>query len=203
MLTLGLDTTGAYCSAALVDSAKIHAYAADQIHRGHAERLGPMVQDLFKQANIKAKDLGRVSVCVGPGSFTGVRVGLAFAKGLALPWDIPMSGVSGLEVWARSADPEGQTTLLACADVRRNDLFWQIWDHGTASGEPVLSSKDDVPTTFNVVGSGSEVLGKSKSSDFICPALVGWLGARSDQPAAPLYHRPPDAKLPGGRTLKT
>ena len=155
-----------------------------------------MVQSILKSANVSAKDLGKISVCTGPGSFTGVRVGLSFAKGLALPWGIPVVGVSGLEVWARTEDPEGQKTVLASADVRRGDLFWQTWNNGMHIGSPRLthieSGTSDIPDAELYVG------------DYVCPAILAWLGAtRSPEssPADPLYHRPPDAKLPGGLSL--
>jgi len=204
LLCLGIDTTGAECSAAIVDSAKIHAYGSETIHRGHAEKLAPMVDQLFKTTGISARQLDKISVCCGPGSFTGLRVGLSFAKGLALPWEIPVVGISGLEVWARSADPSASKTVVSCADVRRGEMFWQIWDKGIAKAAPRLTSEDEFKkaqsTGMEGVGSGADI-----PHPFISPAIVAWLGLNRsprDYPAEPLYHRPPDAKLPGGRTLK-
>jgi len=208
LLCLGIDTTGANCSAALVDEGRIHAYARREINRGHEQVLGPMVEELFNSASVTANDLSKISVCVGPGSFTGLRVGLSFAKGLALPWGIPVVGVSGLEAWARRADPAGETTVIACADVRRGELFWQEWVKGVAQSAPKLSGADTLRHTLGkdslIAGSGAQVLGAPASDTFICPALIAWIGMTHNpktHPADPLYHRPPDAKLPGGRSL--
>ena len=81
MLTLGLDTTGKACSAALVDEGRIIAHASEPIGRGHAERLAPLVKDMIYKAGRNVSDISRVGVCTGPGSFTGQRVALSFAKG--------------------------------------------------------------------------------------------------------------------------
>jgi len=133
------------------------------IHRGHAEILGPMVQDLLKSSDTPVKRLSKISVCSGPGSFTGLRVGLSFAKGLALPWGIPVVAVSGLEILAHTADPESARSIMAIADVRRGDVFWQRFEQGAAKGEPVLSDigraqkalqSDDI-----IVGNGASLLG--------------------------------------------
>ena len=84
MRVLALDSTGPYCTAALCDSAKVLAYKTEKINRGHAERLAPMVKELLAYTNLQSLDVDRLAVCTGPGSFTGTRVALAFAKGLSL-----------------------------------------------------------------------------------------------------------------------
>jgi len=112
MLTLGLDTTGKACAAALVDEGRIIAHRSEDIGRGHAERLAPLVQELIYNAGRNVGDVSRVAVCTGPGSFTGQRVALSFAKGFALPRKLPVIGLSSLEIWAREVDPE-QNKLVA------------------------------------------------------------------------------------------
>lgn len=167
-----------------------------------------MIQSLFRKGNIQASDLAKISVCTGPGSFTGLRVGLSLAKGLALPHNIPVVGISGLEIWARMADPQSNKTLMACADVRRGELFWQKWSSGSAVTQPRLTGADElrnkIEPELEIIGSGTQVLGAPASNTFIDPALVAWIGmdvSPASHPADPLYHRPPDAKLPGGRSL--
>jgi tRNA threonylcarbamoyl adenosine modification protein YeaZ/ribosomal-protein-alanine acetyltransferase len=107
MIHLGLDTSLGACSAALYDSTAQRVLAADMqfMERGHAESLGPMVQRVFAQAGLKPKDIGRVIVTRGPGTFTGLRIGLAFAKGLALALNIPLLGIDSL--WATAAPQFG------------------------------------------------------------------------------------------------
>ncbi len=214
-LCLGIDTTAQWCSVALVDSAKILGFKSKKIGRGHAELLADMVQDLLVEADVKPAQIDKISVCVGPGSFTGLRVGLSFAKGFALPHNIPIVGLSALEVWAGMADPEQIETLICVADVRRGQLLAQKFKNGHALHEPALhepallapelSNADKIkglPTT--IVGGGAKLLGADSATPYICPAVLAWLGldvAPDTHPGEPLYHRPPDAKLPGGKAL--
>ena len=207
MIVLGLDTTGKACSAALVSRDGLLAYRRKVIGRGHAEQLGPQVQDVLAQANIKPYQIDRIAVCAGPGSFTGLRVALAFAKGLALPHNIAVLGVSGLFVRAMTANPSGRGQIMAAQDVRRKEIFWQIFDQRQATAAPKLSPLVEVQSALteamDVTGSASEMLGRSAGEDFIDPAILAWLAMDAnptDHPPAPLYHRPPDAKLPGGIT---
>jgi tRNA threonylcarbamoyl adenosine modification protein YeaZ len=210
MLCLGIDTTGAACSAALVDDTRVLASKSQIIHRGHAEVLGPMVENLFLTTKTRAKDLGKISVCTGPGSFTGLRVGLSFAKGLALPWQIPVIGVSGLEAWAHMTDPDNRNNVMAIADVRRGEVFWQRFEHGQAVAHPLLSGVEDALNALKpndmIVGNGAALLGGQEQDGIISPTIIAWMGLERSAaiyPAEPLYHRPPDAKLPGGRTLES
>ena len=178
------------------------------IHRGHAEVLGPLVENLLLSTQTRIKNLSKIAVCSGPGSFTGVRVGLSFAKGLALPWAIPVVGVSGLEVWAFEVDPEGQKNVMAIADVRRGEVFWQKFEKGQTRIVPSLTDIDLARKALSsgdeIVGNGAPLIGGSRKSGVIPAALVAWIALERSvktHPAEPLYHRPPDAKLPGGRTL--
>ena len=204
MYVLGLDTTGGYCSAAIVDEAVVIARESQPMSRGHAEHLAPMVARLLRAAHITAKDLGKIAVCTGPGSFTGVRVALAFAKGLTLPHGIPVIGVSALQVWAASLDAENGKDILSCADVRRNEIFWQVWKNGKPQAAPVLSDVSGAPKANAIVGTGAHLLGGTEQDSYVSPEMIAWLGAEQTPETAsanPLYHRPPDAKLPGGKTL--
>lgn len=194
MICLALDTTGAACSAALVNAGGVIAQDSADISRGHAEHLGPQVQALFKVSGLTPKDLTRIVVCTGPGSFTGLRVALAFGKGLALPLGIDVVGISALQVWAAMADPELKHSVLSSADVRRGEFFSQIFIKGIAQGAPKLHAAD---TDFDADMKCGNAFGDGR----IDPAVLAWIGMEADPknaPARPLYHRPPDAKLPGG-----
>lgn len=201
MLCLGLDTTGQYCSAALVDGETVLARASQKIGTGHAEILGPMVQTLLIQAKTSVKQIDKIAVCVGPGSFTGLRVGLSFAKGLALPHNIPLVGISALEVWAKARDPEGALSIISAADVKRGQILYQNWVSGISENAPALLEYQAAETVFKpMVKTGGWISG----STYVCPEILAWLGMEKnsrDHPAEPLYHRPPDAKLPGGKSL--
>ncbi len=194
MLCLALDTTGPACSAALVRGDLTVAVNMAVIHRGHAEYLGPQVQTLLRDAGLTAKDLNRIAVCTGPGSFTGLRVALAFAKGLALPRSIDVVGISALQVWAAMADPDSGGTVLSSADVRRGEFFSQRFVTGQPQGTPVLHKAGE--------GAHADIkTGSAFDAGDIDPAVLARLAMAVDPelyPARPLYHRPPDAKLPGG-----
>ncbi|MGZ8364529.1 MAG: tRNA (adenosine(37)-N6)-threonylcarbamoyltransferase complex dimerization subunit type 1 TsaB, partial [Caulobacteraceae bacterium] len=95
-MVLGLDTALTACSVAVIDGDAVLASRSEPMTRGHQERLAPMVAEVMAEAGIAFDALDRIGVTIGPGGFTGLRVGLAFAKGLALALDIPCVGVTTL-----------------------------------------------------------------------------------------------------------
>jgi len=196
MKILGLDTTGPHCSVALVDTAKVLAHKSEKIGRGHAERLAPMVQEVLAEAGLRAKDVDKLAVCTGPGSFTGLRVALAFAKGFALPRKLPVVGLPSLAIWAAQTDPEAQKNLVSIADVRRNELCWNAVFKGALIQEPITQKSEDAHCSIKKLG--PDIILQDEITD---ARTLAWLGAElspQDYPAAPLYSRGPDAKLPGG-----
>lgn len=106
-LVLAIDTSLDACSVALARGGEALASAAERMQRGQAERLAPMVRDVVAQAGARFADIDRIAATVGPGSFTGVRVGLSFARALALALDAPCLGVSTLEALALGDGEEG------------------------------------------------------------------------------------------------
>ena len=178
------------------------------IGRGHAEVLAPQVQRLLSQTQTKPAQITKIAVTTGPGSFTGLRVGLSFAKGFALPRQTPVIGISVLEALARQADPMGRHCVASILDVRREQLFWQMFQNGLPLAEPKLDDMKYVQAATRhadiVVGNGAGKLGLEPDQLDICPAILAWLAkdvSTKTHPATPLYHRPPDAKLPGGKVL--
>ena len=97
MKILAFDTCLTACSVAVMDGDHVLASRAEPMARGHQERLAPLVQELMGQAGLGFDQLDRIGVTVGPGSFTGLRVGLAFAKGLSAALDRPAIGIGLLE----------------------------------------------------------------------------------------------------------
>ena len=212
MLVLGLDTCLNACSVAVVDDGTVLAHHSEAMARGHQERLAPMVRAAMAEAGRPFADLDLIGATVGPGSFTGLRVGVAFAKGLASALGRPAAGVGTLEALAA----EAAGTVVAAIDARRDQLYLQIFDGGVA-----LMAPDVLPVggaaarlaelaqgrPLTLVGSGAPLLasaapGAAVSTPEGCDArLVARLAAgRSSAPLRPLYLRAPDAKLPGGRT---
>src|SRR5437773_1836431 len=104
MIVFGLDTCLASCSVAVRDGERVLASAREVMARGHQERLAPMAQAVMARAGLGFGQLDRIAVIVGPGSFTGLRVGIAFAKGLAAALDLPAVGIGALEALAAEAD---------------------------------------------------------------------------------------------------
>lgn len=146
MITLGLDTATSACAVALWDAAsgRTLAVRAEMMQRGLAEKLVPMVQETMAEAGIGFADLSRIGVTVGPGTFTGLRVGLAAARGFALAANCPLVGVTTLEaaVYGLEADVRAGHTLLAAIESRRDDLFLQPF---SADLSPLSNPADVLP----------------------------------------------------------
>ena len=145
MIILALDTASSTCAACLARDGKTLAQASELIGTGHAERLMPMVHNLIGMADILYSDIGMVAVSIGPGSFTGVRTGVAAAKGFAQALKIPAIGISTLEAIAFEARKNvGDKPLRVVIDAKRGEVHTQDFDgYGTAESGPVLLSLDD------------------------------------------------------------
>ena len=141
-------------------------HAREVRDKGHAERLMPMMDEVMQEAGLAFSDIGRIAVTVGPGSFTGVRVGVAAARGLALASGIAAVGATSLAVMAHQADELlGQVRrgrLLAVAvDARRGSVYLQVFGEAhDAAAPPRLLAVDDAAGQIGtrptiVVGSGA------------------------------------------------
>ena len=201
-MILALDTSTAACTAALLErDGTIVASRDELIGRGHAERLVPMIEEML-DGHVPAKIL----VGVGPGSFTGLRVGIAAAHGMAIGWSIPLSGMNSLALLAASAPP-GEGKVAAAMAGGHGELFVQTFDRKkfTATG-PILNLSPQAAAmkvdAALVVGSGAEALvaarhcGKAitllptASRALALPELLRALECK------PIYARAPDAKAP-------
>src|ERR1700694_4222158 len=117
MIVLALDTCLAACQAAVLEGERVLASRSEPMLRGHQERLAPMVREVMDEAGLDFTALDRIAVTVGPGSFTGLRVGRAVAKGLRLALETPVVGIGVLEALAAGAPDEG--AVAAVIDARR------------------------------------------------------------------------------------
>jgi tRNA threonylcarbamoyladenosine biosynthesis protein TsaB len=145
MIILALDTASSVCAACLSRDGLVLAEATEVIGTGHAERLMPMVHDLMGDADILYSDIGMIAVSIGPGSFTGVRTGVAAAKGFAQALKIPAIGISTLEAIAFEARKiTGDKALRVVIDAKRGEVHCQDFAaDGTPDSVPVLLSLDD------------------------------------------------------------
>lgn len=176
------------------------------MERGHQERLAPLVRDLMGEAGLAFARIDRVAATVGPGSFTGLRVGVAFAKGLASALGLPTVAVNTLE--ALAAGRRGR--VFAALDARRDQIYLQGFEDGAALGPPAVLATDEALARLapgdRLVGSAAESLAAAKAglvaepAAYPDPARLARLAAgRPPSPLKPLYLRAPDARLPGGR----
>ena len=208
MIVLGLDTCLNACSVAVLDGDRVLARASESMARGHQERLAPMAQAVMAQAGLPFARLERIGATVGPGSFTGLRVGVAFAKGLASALGIPAVGVGSLE--ALAAEAEG--LVAAAIDARRDQVYLQVLDSGAALTPPQVLPLEAAQArlaelaagrALTLVGSGAPLLARPGDAVMTpegCDArhVARLAVARPPAPITPLYLRAPDAKLPGG-----
>jgi len=208
MLVLGLDTCLATCSVAVLEDGAVRGFASESMARGHQERLAPMAREVMAKAGLGFDALDRIGVTVGPGSFTGLRVGVAFAKGLSLALDRPAVGIGTLEAMAAGIDG----LVFPAIDARRGQLYLQAFEDGHALMAPDALTAGDATARilelglgrpFTIVGSGAPLLaGVSPFSQILdaegcdARAVARLAAARAPGPLKPLYLRAPDAKLP-------
>ncbi len=208
-LILGIDSAAAQCAAALVSGSRTLAARAEPMTKGQAERLAPLVQELLAEAGVAPKDLAAVAVCTGPGNFTGVRIGVSFARGLALSIGRPAVGVPRLQALAAASCG----TVLATADARRGELHAQVCEDGRPLSPLLQGAPEALAAEFSawgatqILGPGGAALSRllgiavGPGTDLPDPSLIAAMGAirlaAGDAPRpAPEYPRPPDAALP-------
>lgn len=201
---LALDCAHETCSAAVTQGSSVIASETVAMERGQAEALIPMVQAVMKRANVDFSDLSCIAVSTGPGSFTGVRVGLAAADGLAMAANLPETGVSLLEAVAFSADFSGK--LCVVLETKRDDFYAQLFDNKQPVSEPFVAEGAYFNTLqgFTFAGNGvrrlTEETGDKPALDTPMPdaAVLGKMAA-TKTPAratpAPLYLREAEVTL--------
>lgn len=138
MLILAIDTTSNLLSVALCQDNEVIATQVIYMERGQGEALMPLLQKMFKDANYTFEALDMVVSAIGPGSFTGVRIGLAVARGLGLALDIPVKGVSNFEAIALTAS----RPCVVALDTKRGDFYTQIFDKDNEKEPTVLSQAE-------------------------------------------------------------
>lgn len=146
MKILAIDSTHGTCSAAYFNGDRVVSEIAEEMERGQAERLIPMVQGVLKQAAVGFKEIEAVAVTTGPGSFTGVRVGLAAADGIALAAGLPMIGVSVLETlaWKIHRHTPELENLCLVLETKRDDFYVQRYCRGVPLEDPAAKTAGEI-----------------------------------------------------------
>jgi tRNA threonylcarbamoyladenosine biosynthesis protein TsaB len=213
-MILVIDTSGPECAAGIYDSGKgvLVASKSETLGKGHAERLIPMIDEVFSDAGLTLKDMTRIGVTIGPGSFTGIRVGVAAARGFALSLGIPAVGVTTLQVVAEQVlEIDPPAPVVAAIDAGRAEVFAQAFlPAGVMLTEPATYDYDAVRTMIDrfgaiPVGSGVDAIeGREHGPDPYPLDRIGRIAMRlpDDARANPVYLRSAGAKPQSGFAIK-
>jgi tRNA threonylcarbamoyladenosine biosynthesis protein TsaB len=217
MLILAIDTALDACSAGVLDTGagKLIAQQSQAMKRGHAEALMPLIGRVIKQAGIAFTRLDRIAVTTGPGSFTGLRVGLSAARGIALAADKPIVGLTTLAAYAAPVVSVNQGhPVISAIDARHDHVYFQVvsGDGGSLIPPRVAPIEEALDASRfgapHLVGNAARILADRWPADAPPPFRVdaqpapditwlAWLGAAvspDSAPARPYYLRAPDAK---------
>jgi tRNA threonylcarbamoyladenosine biosynthesis protein TsaB len=203
MLVLGINTSGNACEAALVRDGVVAAVRTEEMAQGHDARLAPLVDALMREAGVAFGELSRIAVVVGPGSFTGLRVGVAFARGLALALCVRAAGVTSLE----ALDPApGAGMVLGVLPAKRRPPERTWWLQAMRDGRGVAPPVEADQVQLREMAAGGAVMGDGLALDdlditvaaarttAVAAALFVGRAAEGELAApAPVYVRAPDA----------
>ena len=179
-LTLGFDTSAAHCAAALLSGDQLIAASHEDMAKGQAERLMPLIEEMLASAAITWRDLSLIGVGTGPGNFTGIRIAVAAARGLSLSLNIPAIGIGAPEALAFGLPRPCRIIIPG----KRETAIWQ--DFGDMASEPQQSPLDALPP-------GPPV---ATPQITIAEGIARLAQARAGTPQprpAPIYLRPADA----------
>ena len=217
MLILAIDTALDACAAGVLDTdaGKLIAQESLPMKRGHAEALMPLIARVTQQSRLPFSAFDRIAVTTGPGSFTGLRVGLSAARGIALAAAKPVVGVTTLTAYAAPVvSDHGEHPVIAAIDARHGQVYFQVvGGDGTSLIPPQVAPMAEALAAWRfgppyLVGNAATILSQHWPAHAAPPfevnaqaapdiAWVAWLGAAvnpESAPARPCYLRAPDAK---------
>jgi tRNA threonylcarbamoyl adenosine modification protein YeaZ len=209
VLILGLDTATPAVTVALHDGGQPLAQLVTVDAHRHAELLAPAVSKVIADAGVARTDLTGIAVGVGPGPYTGLRVGLVTARVLGSALGIPVYGVCSLDVIA--ADVAAGTGFLVATDARRREVYWAEYDErGTRTAGPAVNAPAELPSGGRPVAGEGTLLYPSylpngigptyPAAASLCRIVAAALAAGDESgllPPEPLYLRRPDVREPG------
>jgi tRNA threonylcarbamoyladenosine biosynthesis protein TsaB len=222
MLILAIDTALDACAAVVLDTdtGKAIAQESQAMKRGHAEALMPLVARVMKQSGVAFDALDRIAATTGPGSFTGLRVGLSAARGIALAANKLVVGITTLTAYAAPHVSEnGEHAIVSVIDARHDHVYLQVVSgHGEALVTPRVAPIEEALAAARfgaplLVGNAADIVAARWPKDASPPVKVdqqaapdivwvAWLAAAVDPAVAtprPFYLRAPDAKPPADR----
>ena len=220
MKVLAFDTTSSFCSVTIWQNHQILAEEKKIIDRGHAEVLVPMMESVLVKAGSDYKDLNLLAVTVGPGAFTGIRIGLATARSLALVCKIPLIGITNFEALVHGISKRERQgcKVLVVLETKRSDFYVCLYDENlsalmkpkTVEGpelvslvqrSPVLLAGDAIDRALTFLRLLDPRIVKSSSGICVNPATIAELafgiiktGVVIEKPV-PFYLKPPDVSL--------
>jgi tRNA threonylcarbamoyladenosine biosynthesis protein TsaB len=217
MLILAIDTALDACAAAVLDTdaARLIAQESLPMQRGHAEAVMPLLGRVMQSSGVDFSDLDRIAVTTGPGSFTGLRVGLSAARGIGLAAGKPVVGLTTLSAFAAPLVSEtDETPILSAIDARHDHVYYQLVSgNGTMIVRPRVALVSEALEAARygaprLVGNAAQLVAARWPALTPLPPLVdqqpapdigwlAWLGAAASPESAiakPFYLRPPDAK---------
>ncbi len=213
MIVLAIDTATDCCAACLYDAENSQLLSEQtlDIGRGHAEHLLSTIDNVFATAKLSFDEIDKIAVSIGPGSFTGIRVGVATARGLGLALDKPTVGVSTLE--AVAVDFASKSPFAVAIQAGRGQAYIQRFDAGGGpQDKPFIVKLDNNPGSqieqiySTLIGNAAELIDEARATALLDRATgsienIALLGATSNTQPNPLYIRQADAKIAQGFAL--
>lgn len=222
---LAFDSSGGACSVAVAEARRVLAERQETMERGQAERLAPLIESTLRSAGRSLAELDAVAVTTGPGSFTGLRIGIAMAKGIAQALGLPLIGVASFDAVARAARPGlAGPALCILLESRRAEVYLQLFAAtGEPRSEPLALAPEELAPWLSARLSGAPVRLAGDAAARLADGLAGagvaatlsGVGGPSARfvaeiaadrlaagclaaPVEPLYLRPPDVTQPRG-----
>lgn len=180
---LAIETSGKYCSVALIHEGLAEFSCVDEVEMNHARAIGPFVDECVKEARRREWKIDAVAVSMGPGSYTGLRIGLSMAKGLCFSLNVPLIGVSTLKLIAvkamfRNIDWQGNEILVPMIDARRMEVYTAAYDFrldALMPPQPLILSEE----SYSGLPEGRAVYfmgdGAAKSKEILSGERYNWL----------------------------
>lgn len=193
---LAIDSTAGACSISIWKNSSISAYCEELATSLQAKRLIIMVEEALSKSSTKYSELSSVACTVGPGSFTGIRIGLASARAIGFAANIPVMGFSALEVMAYGAISQSPgKNVVSILNAGKGEIVYQYFTSELkAKSSPALGKMEDIDKSMIIAGLGGTNNITFPRADFLAGLAANYPGHAVEP--LPYYVRPPDAKLP-------